>query len=392
MTSARSDKHLGAVSPGGGKHGPSTVALVMSEELKDERWDAFLDSVPGAHFEQLSGWGAVKARYGWHVFRIIAMQAGQPVGGVQVLTRRLGKIGVIGYVARGPAVGPGQAGLDELLVEEVNRIARRESWIYCVHDYPYQGQALASFMAGKGYGPHPDGIPPSGLMQATSLVDLSGTEEAILARMNRNTRRNIRTAEKSDLVFSLGTAADLPRFRELMVETCTRRNAAPTPPQKDYFLNLWDELGQSGRVRLFVVRSGPHIISGLFAFAFSDTLRLWKSGWSGSDAEKSPSHLMFWEAIRWAKARGFRKLDLVWMDPEDAKRVARGEPERENFRTGITHFKLGFGGEILFCPAAQSRMFHPVLHFVFRAGGARLLASAPVRRLLTRVWSRARGE
>jgi lipid II:glycine glycyltransferase (peptidoglycan interpeptide bridge formation enzyme) len=333
----------------------------------------------------------VKARYGWQVLRILASGDGVPVGGVQALTRRVGRLGTIGYVARGPAVLPGHDDLEERLAAQVTQIARKELWLYCVFDYPYQSHSLAAAMAADGFIPHPAGIPPSGLLSATLMVDLRPEEEKILGRMNSSVRRNIRRAERSGLSFALGGEADVPRFRELMLATCARRNSAPTPPQRDYFHHLWAELGARGWVRLFLVRHGDEIVSAAFAFALSDTIRVWKVGWSGEHGDKNPNHLMWWEIMRWARAHGFQKLDFVWIDTEDARRAARGELTPGGFRDGTSYFKLGFGGALLLPPPVQSRFFNPICTFAFRCGGARVLSSALFLRLISRYWAHAAG-
>src|ERR1017187_7762645 len=143
------------------------VSFKTSDELRNRDWDSLLDSISGSHFEQTSGWGAVKARYGWQVRRILANMDGTPIGGVQVLTRRIGHLGTIGYVPRGPAVLPAHEGLDRQLATQVGQIASKESWLYCVFDYPYESHALAADMTALGYSRHLPGLPPSGLLTAT---------------------------------------------------------------------------------------------------------------------------------------------------------------------------------------------------------------------------------
>ena len=372
--------------------GKSGVTYQVSRQLRDPIWDALLASAPGSHFEQTSGWGAVKARYGWQVLRILASADGMLVGGVQALTKPIGRLGTIGYVARGPTVLPGHEGLDRLLAAQVGRIARNERWLYGVFNYPYSAHALAADMIASGYVVHPPGIPPSGLLTATALLDLRPTEDEILARMRSNVRRDIRRAQRSGLSFGLGGMEDIPCFRQLMLETCARRDSAPTPPQKDFFHHLWSELGPQGCVRLFLVRLGDEIVSAAFAFTLSDTIRVWKVGWSGAHGDKEPNHLMWWEIMRWAKAHGFQKLDFVWVDTEDAKRAARGELSPEGFNDGTTFFKLGFGGVLHFPPPAQSCFFNPLCRLAYRCGGSRLLASNTFQRLLSRYWSRAAGQ
>jgi lipid II:glycine glycyltransferase (peptidoglycan interpeptide bridge formation enzyme) len=246
-------------------------------------------------------------------------------------------------------------------------------------------------MAKAGYFPHPSGIPPSGLLRATSIVNVSTDIEDILGHMNRNARRNIQRAISSGLEVIDGRPEDLPRFRELMESTCIRRQSAPTPPQKDYFQRLWSELGDRKWIKLFIVKLKGEIISGLFAFTISDTVRLWKSGWSGAHADKHPNHLMFWEAFRWAKANGFSKVDLVWIDTRDAKIATQGKWGQEDFREGVTYFKLGFGGELCFPPPVQCRFFHPLCRAAYRLGGLHILTSKHFQNALSRYWTRTAG-
>jgi lipid II:glycine glycyltransferase (peptidoglycan interpeptide bridge formation enzyme) len=367
------------------------ASLHVSTELRDRAWDDLLASIPGTHFEQTSGWGAVKASYGWEVLRITATVESTLVGGVQVLVRRLGRFGKIGYVSRGPIAVPGCYGVDRALAEEVCRIASSQSWLYCVFEYPYQSHALAAEMAAQGFFPHLPGVPPSGLLTATTIVDLAPDCDDLLARMDRHARKNIKRALASGLTVVEGGLGDLPRFRQLMEVTCARRGSAPTPPQDDYFERLWEEFGDREWVKLFLVKSGNEVVSGVFAFALSDTVRLWKSGWSGAHADKRPNHLMFWESFRWAKAHGFSKIDLVWVRTEDAQQLARNESARDGFSDGTTFFKMGFGGALCFPPPVQSRFFHPLCRAAYRLGGARALSSNSAQVLVSRYWSHVTG-
>ena len=370
---------------------PVVINLSVSWAAHDLTWDLFVGSVPGSHFEQTSGWGAVRNHYGWQVMRIVASEGATIVGGLQALIRPIGRIATIGYVSRGPLVATGRADVANRLVSELERIARKSRWLYCVFDYPYDSHSLAIDMASRGYFSHPAGIPPSGLLAATVLLDLQPDEETILSRMNGSVRRNVRRSQKKGLTFELGGSNDIERFRILMLATCVRRGAAPTPPQKDYFQKLWTELNPSGSVRLFLVRYEDELVCAAFAFTVSDTIRIWKVGWSGTHQDKDPNHFMRWEIIRWAKANGFRTLDFVWIDTEDAKRAARGELTPEGFRDGTTYFKLGFGGTIYFPPPVQSKFYNPLVRLGYRCGGGRLLASRLFQRAVSRYWSRASG-
>ncbi len=368
---------------------PDAGGIELGREVAAPEWDAFLDELPGAHFEQLSGWAAVKARYGWETLRLVARRDGRIVGGAQVLTRRIGRFGRIGYLARGPAVPAGETALALALVRRIDTEARRERWLYGVCDHAYDGQALAAAMSDAGYRPHLPGIPPSGLMGATAVIDLVGSEAELIARLRPDVRRGLARARRSGFVWREGGAADLPQFRRLMVATCTRRGAQPTPPQPDYFERLWAEMGAAGRVAVFVLRMGDEDIAAAFGFATGRTLRVWKVGWDGTHSENQPNRLLWWEMMQWARAKGFRQLDIVGLDLADAQLALRGEGSMTAFRDGTTNFKLGFGSQIRILPGAQAKFFHPALRLGMAAGGAYFLRSRWGRTLLARYWARA---
>lgn len=251
--------------------------------------------------------------------------------------------------------------LKQTLVNAVLDYARKHWLVYLVFDHPYPDRGLSLILNRKGFGFHPKGIPPSGLIRATLLLDLEQETEILRGRFFPSVRRKIRKAERSGLVFSIGSIEDVKRFRDLMLAICRRRNSNPTPPYPDFFQRLWEAMEPCGFVRLFVVRFGVETVSAAVVSTVGDIVRVWKVGWSGAHAEKHPNDFMWWSIIRWAKERRFRALDFVWVDEEDATAVARGERNPEAFRDGATFFKLGFGGRLVTVPPPQSRFFHPVL-------------------------------
>lgn len=367
----------------------SRAEFVYSTEVRDPAWDRMLNEVSGAHFEQTSGWAAVKTRYGWRVLRLTAQQEGVCLGGVQVLLRRVGRFGVLGYVSRGPTTRPGYEALAGELVDRLGRRASEERWLYLVFDHAYHAGNLAQRMSRQGYHPHPEGIPPSGLLAATSLIDLTRTEEELWAALRSHTRRNIRRAQRCGLTLREGGAADLAHFRELMLANCRRRGSAPTPPQPDFFGHLWNELAPAGYVHLLQVCLGDEVLSAVVAFTIADTIRVWKVGWSGAHEDKYPNYFRVWEVLRWARRRGMREFDFVWVDTDDARAVARGAIPAEGFRDGSTAFKLGFGGRLVLLPEPQCRFYHPFLRAGYALGGRRLLQTRWFRILLRKYWAGA---
>ena len=89
-----------------------------------------------------------------------------------------------------------------------------------------------------------------------------------------------------------------------------------------------------------------------------------------------PNHLLHWEAMRWAKARGCRTYDL-WGIPdvdESALPADIAKAERQGVLStslgGLYRFKRGFGGRELRYVGAYDRIYN-----------------IPLYRLLTRAWN-----
>lgn len=368
---------------------PDGIKIDFSESPEDARWDGFLSRLPGAHHEQTSIWARFRRHFGWRPARWVARRGGRIVGGMQVLIRNLHRLGEIGYIVRGPLCEADQVAVEAMLVEKVTAYARQCRFVYQVIDLPYGSSTLASALDRRGYVLHPPGIPPSGLLKATLLLDIQPTPGTLLKNMRSTVRQNIRSGEKAGFEMTLGTKEDLETFWRLMLVICRRRGSSPSPANPDFFKMLWDIGGASGFVRLFLVRMGDEVVSAAFAFTFGDTIRVWKVGWSGAHQRKHPNHLMWWSIIRWGRENGFKSLDFVWVDEHDALLLAEGEKQPSAFHDGTTFFKAGFGGRLVLIPEARSQFFHPALRFFARAGGLHLMRSRISQNLLSRFWARS---
>ncbi len=80
------------------------------------------------------------------------------------------------------------------------------------------GQAVMSELKRRGWRYSSDQIQ----FKNTVLIDLSSSEDEILARMKQKTRYNIRLAEKKGVTVRVGTQADLPILYRMYAETSVR--------------------------------------------------------------------------------------------------------------------------------------------------------------------------
>ncbi len=357
--------------------------------LNDARWDEFVAHCPGGHHEQTSLWGHVKSLYGWEPFRIIVSRNGTIVGGAQILKRRLRWIGNIGYVTRGPLAISRDSDLAGVVVSELDRAAKREKLNYLVIVPSYSGHFIVPFLQRLNFTIKPDFLPPGNVMCATAILDLTKDLDQIMSRMRAATRRHIRRGLSSGITIRQGGEDDIETFRHLMWALCERRGASPTPPQKDFFHNLWNVFHARGHVKLFLVEYESNPISAVIAFPFGDTVRFWKVGWAGDHAKLSPNAALYWEVIKWSKENGYRFMDFVMIDVPSAKALLRGEILHMSATNGMSFFKIGFGGQALLLPEPYYKLYNPFAQLFVRWGGNQLLASKLAARAASLFWSRA---
>jgi CelD/BcsL family acetyltransferase involved in cellulose biosynthesis len=152
----------------------------------------------------------------------------------------------------------------------------------------------------------------------THDLPLTGTEDEIFATFHASqVRRNVKRARQSGVTVRIATTeADLTTvFYQLHTRT-RRRLGVPVQPLR-YFRTLWRRALEPGLgvVMIAEVDGAPAAAAVLLA---SPAACVYKYG--ASDERRwhaRPNHLLFWEGIRWARARGCRRFDFGRTDLED---------------------------------------------------------------------------
>jgi lipid II:glycine glycyltransferase (peptidoglycan interpeptide bridge formation enzyme) len=337
-------------------------------------WDAFLASCPAAHFEQTSAWGAVKNIYGWKPVWVWASRNGQIVGGAMILTRRSGRFVKIGYVLRGPVWMPGDPESLDLAVQALYRFAQSAGSTYLVVVPPNDAENLVPVLESLGFHRKPDLFPPTGLDTATLVINLEKDLDSLFAAMSMTKRQNIRRGLRKGVKVRVGDVTDADTFRKLMFIACKRRGVRANPWQEDFFQQLWDKMGSAGTVKFFMAEVEGEAVSGACAMIFGGRLQLWRVGWSGKFDKYDPNDVLHWEIIKWAKENGCKEFDFVHVPRSHARALLTGNKISDSY-SGVTEYKMGFGGELRLLPEHFYRSFHPAVHSILNMGVARIVSS-----------------
>lgn len=167
-------------------------------------------------------------------------------------------------------------------------------------------------------------------------VDLSGSEDEILAAMKPKGRYNIGLAERAGLELVTGGSELVADFFKLYAFTANRTDFKGRGPK--YFEQLIEALGADTEILL--IKKDERVLAGAIILYY-DQIASYLYGGSQSVNEGDRSlmapYLLQWESIKRAKARGCSIYDLLAVAPE-------GSGEDHPY-AGITRFKSRFGGQ-----------------------------------------------
>lgn len=174
----------------------------------------------------------------------------------------------------------------------------------------------------------------------TVILDLTRSEEDLLSGMRRQTRYEVRRAEKLEIqVTSDNSEAAFEEFQKCQAETAKRQNFVP--PALNTLLAEREAFGNNIQIYKAVTAEGPVaygliIKNGVEADYYEAASTLLNRKLPGAYA-------LLWQAMKDLKKEGYQRFNLWGIAP----------PGQPNHRyAGVTTFKTGFGGEIVeFVPA-----------------------------------------
>jgi lipid II:glycine glycyltransferase (peptidoglycan interpeptide bridge formation enzyme) len=322
----------------------SPVSFTAAAPLTDPAgWDQLAAGLPGAHVLQSWEWGELKSRYGWRAERLA--WGGQAAA--QVLTRSaLGGALRVLYVPRGPLLDWSDTALRDQVLDDLQALARRRGAILLKLDPAVPlaaglpeaetadptGEALRAQLVRRRWRFSPDQIQ----FRNTITLDLGRSEDALLAAMKQKTRYNLRLAAKKGVSVRLGTLDDLDLLYRLYAETSVRDGFVIR--HAGYYRDVWGALLRAGLAQPLIAEVAQEAVAALILFVFGGTAWYFYGMSRDAHREKMPNHLLQWEAIRWARARGCQTYDF-WGAPDE---LVETDP-----MWGVWKFKEGFGGQIV---------------------------------------------
>ncbi len=312
---------------------------------RQQTWETLLAQLPNPHALQRWEWGEFKARWGWQPTRLAWQNAtGHPLAAAQILRRPIFNTPWnMLYVAKGPACNYTDPDLVQQVLGDLETFARQNRAIFIkidpdvplacgpAEDAPIHppGQVVKRLLNTRGWRYSTQQIQ----FKNTVLLNISLSEEALLAAMKPKTRYNIRLAARKGVTVRQGGLDDLETFYQLYAVT-SRRDGFVIRPQA-YYMDVWQHYLQANAATLLLAWFNGAPIAGVMLFYSGQTAWYMYGASNNSFRNVMPNHLLQWEAMKAAQEAGCTTYDM-W-----------GAPDIFNASDpmwGVYRFKLGFGG------------------------------------------------
>ena len=186
----------------------------------------------------------------------------------------------------------------------------------------------------------------------TNILDITKTEDELLAQMKPKGRYNIKLAEKKGVTIREGKTEEISEFYHLLEITTARDGFRANG--LEYYKSFLKSLPFA---RFMVAEHENEIIAGGI-FTYSGKQALYYYGASaGHKRNLMAPYLLQWEALRYGKANGCTYYDFMG--------IADSENPNDSLN-GVTDFKLKFGnGTTKFLPAYDI-IFNPLKYRLYQ--------------------------
>lgn len=365
------------------------ITQLQNRQESKQQWNSFVQSHPYGSVHQLWEWAQFQSKSGTREeFWVLAAHKNTPIAsasieaGALILKQNL-PFGLCWlYCPGGPLVDWNNKETTKALFEAIQKLAKQQKTVFFrfelslpteqknLTDSPKNKSLNQTFTLLKAKKAHSHYQPES-----TLLIDLSLSEEQILAQMKPKGRYNIKVAKKHTVHVReskpdnhAGFQKDLQSFYDLL-KTTAHRDTFHIHPLK-FYEQFMEQLGPH-RAKLYLAEYSPSsasnneektqtppiLLSAAIVTYFKDTATYYFGASSNEYRNTMAPYLLHWEIMRAAKATGYTQYDLFGIAPAEAK----NHPWQK-----VTEFKMKFGGQRLDFVPAQEIIYRPLWLLIIR--------------------------
>lgn len=168
----------------------------------------------------------------------------------------------------------------------------------------------------------------------TVIINLTESEENLLADMRRQTRYEVRRASKLGITVEKSRTEEIfKEFHKIQVETAKRQNFVPP----DLKTLMAERENLDSEIYIAKTAEGEPIAYGLIIKDGKEA-EYYEAASTSLNRKLPGAYALLWQAMKDLKSEGYERFNLWGIAPA-------GQPHHRY--AGVTTFKTGFGGEII---------------------------------------------
>ena len=302
----------------------------MSNNLKilgvenKTQWEEFLRSVREKTFLQSWAWGEFHRAMGEQIWRLGIYEAEELIG-VCLVVKVNARRGKFLFVPHGPIFMNYELGIRNYggLVESLKELAKKEKCDFIrISPILEEGEENEKLFKELGFRDAPLHMHA----ELTWVLDITKSEEDLLAGMRKTTRNLIKRGEREGVEACQGT---FDEFYRLYQETEKRQQFVAF--SKKYLQKELNIFGDNAQI--FLASHQGTILAGAIIVFYDDTI-YYHHG-ASLHSQIPAAYTLQWEIIKQAKKRGMKQYNFWGVAKED---------DTKHPWYGLSLFKRGFGG------------------------------------------------
>lgn len=296
------------------------------------------------HVVQSWEWGEFRESLGLPLLRFGIFKAGKMTRGFELSLHKIPATSqFVGYLPKGPSP-------DKELAEALTKIGNEYNCAYIKVEPNIL--SIEPFTVYPSFQPSPKPL----FTKHNFIMDITQSEEELLANTHSKTRYNIRLAEKKGVTVEERTDDEaFEIYLKLYFATTKRQNYYGH--SEGYHRKAWKILKAASMARILIGFYHKKPLTAWMLFNFKDTLYYPYGGSSTEHKEVMSNNLVAWEAIRLGQKMKLKKFDMWGALGPDA--------DTRDSWFGFHDFKRKYGGELVEYVGAYDLVFNEPLYRIF---------------------------
>lgn len=306
--------------------------MIRYRELTDRnKWESFVSKYEWSNFLQGWEWGEFHESINNDIERIGFYNENKLIG-VMLFIVEHAKRATYATVPAGPLIDWNDKKVLKCFVSCITELSHKYNCSFVrIRPQLLNEEKNSKLITRLGFKPAPMHLHA----ELTLRLNLEKSEEQLMAEMRKNTRYEVRKAEKLGIVVTKSTdSKEVDAFYKLQEKTAKRNSFVPF--SLNYLKKQFEIFRNNDKVAMYTAKLGNKMLAKAFIIFYGNEA-IYHYGASSDLGRKYPgAYLLLWEIAKEAKAKGMKYFNFWGITKE----------EEVNHRFyGVSLFKRGFGGE-----------------------------------------------